>query len=700
MKNRSGGQDRLVGIRKAPTGIPGLDAASDKFRGEVLAQINEVVIALDNDHRVTYMNPAAEKQYGFEASEALGRRLEEIYQFKWVDPDDEARAAELLETRGYWRGENIHVKTTGEEVHVESSVSVIKGRNGEDSGLLAIIRDITERKRAERNSAFLAEVTNELSRLTNAEEIMRLVGARIGEYLDLSVCAFVEVDEAFEKAVINHDWHRDDRRSSAGVYSLSEYIKDDFRQAGRAGEIFIVSNTQVDPRVNAEAYAVLKIGAFTSVPLLRDKQTRYLLVAYDQNPREWRPDEVELLNELTTRIWTRVERARVEEELRRTEKELRDFVENATVGMHWVAPDGTILWANRAELEMLGYSKEEYIGRNITEFHADGDVIHDMLLRLTEREKLDNHEATLLAKDGSVRHVIINSDVLWEGDVFVHTRCFTRDITERKLAEEALRHAHHELESRVIERTRELADANAALQREMEERQTAEKQRIDLLQQVVTTQENERRRIARDLHDQLGQRLTGLRLKIASLKTDVATDDKVLERVQGIEEIAAAVDTEVGFLVWELRPASLDEHGLVSAVKSFVEDWSRHYQTEADFMTNGLRTPRFDKDIETQLYRIVQEGLNNIVKHAQASRVSVLLKCDGDDLKLIIEDNGVGFDPATKGASREVGRGLGLIGMGERAMLVGGDVQVESEPGAGTTIFVRVPLSNGCNNGN
>jgi PAS domain S-box-containing protein len=129
------------------------------------------------------------------------------------------------------------------------------------------------------------------------------------------------------------------------------------------------------------------------------------------------------------------DRKRADEALRRTEQEFRDFVENASVGMHWVGADGIILWANRAEMEMLGYAPEEYIGRHIAEFHADQAVIEDILRRLTDRETLHNYEAALLCKDGSTRHALINSNVLWDGDTFVHTRCFTRDVTERKQSE-------------------------------------------------------------------------------------------------------------------------------------------------------------------------------------------------------------------------------------------------------------------------
>lgn len=134
------------------------------------------------------------------------------------------------------------------------------------------------------------------------------------------------------------------------------------------------------------------------------------------------------------------QRRRVADELRRSQTELADFFENATVGFHWVGPDGKIQQANRAELAMLGYERDEYVGHLISEFHADKEVIADIFRRLAQRETLVDYPACLRAKDGSIRHVLINSNVLWEDDRFVHTRCFTRDITESKRLEDERNH--------------------------------------------------------------------------------------------------------------------------------------------------------------------------------------------------------------------------------------------------------------------
>ena len=137
---------------------------------------------------------------------------------------------------------------------------------------------------------------------------------------------------------------------------------------------------------------------------------------------------------------------RKEEALRRSEERLRDFVENATIGLHSVGPDGTILWANAAELELLGYGSDEYVGRSITEFHVDQDVIVDMLAALARGEAIHDHEARLRAKDGSIKHVLVSSNGYFQDGSFVYSRCFTRDITERRLAEEALRQSERQLQ--------------------------------------------------------------------------------------------------------------------------------------------------------------------------------------------------------------------------------------------------------------
>jgi PAS domain S-box-containing protein len=131
----------------------------------------------------------------------------------------------------------------------------------------------------------------------------------------------------------------------------------------------------------------------------------------------------------------------------RTERALKDYFENANIGLHWVNSNGIIIWANPAELSMLGYQPEEYIGRHISEFHASQEVIEQMLNKLSNKQALQNFEADMVCKDGSIRHVSVNSTVQWEGERFIHTRCFTIDITEQKLAARALKQSEEQFKT-------------------------------------------------------------------------------------------------------------------------------------------------------------------------------------------------------------------------------------------------------------
>jgi len=265
------------------------------------------------------------------------------------------------------------------------------------------------------------------------------------------------------------------------------------------------------------------------------------------------------------------------------------------------------------------------------------------------------------------------------------------DLTEKKQRAETLQSAHDELELRVRDRTRDLATVNEALRGEIEERQRSEAVKIGLLHRIVSAQETERQRIARDIHDQLGQRLTALRLKLAALHDQCGSETEMSVRVERLQEIARLLDSEVSFLASELRPNTLDDLGLEEALRAHAVDWSRHYDIVLEFHSNGLAGKRLDRDTEIQVYRIAQEALNNVAKHSKAKQVNLLLEKTADSLVLIVEDNGVGFD-AARSSGRKAGSRLGLVGMKERATLIGAAIEIESVLGAGATVFVRLPL--------
>jgi signal transduction histidine kinase len=266
-----------------------------------------------------------------------------------------------------------------------------------------------------------------------------------------------------------------------------------------------------------------------------------------------------------------------------------------------------------------------------------------------------------------------------------------RDLTAERGAAEELRSAHDSLERRVVERTGELRDTVEAMLLEVKERRTAEEHARNLVGQLVTAQEDERRRISRDLHDLLGQHLTAIRLKLTALKDACGDHEGLCAQVEAVQKLAERVDSEVDFLAWELRPTALDDLGLGSALANYVAEWSKHYNVPAEVQLTGFNSGslRLPPQTETCLYRITQEALNNVGKYAQAARVAVILERRGAEAVLVIEDDGVGFDPVEKMAAVT---SLGLVGMRERAALVGGSLEIEASPGGGTTVYARVPV--------
>jgi signal transduction histidine kinase len=264
------------------------------------------------------------------------------------------------------------------------------------------------------------------------------------------------------------------------------------------------------------------------------------------------------------------------------------------------------------------------------------------------------------------------------------------DITALTQAEEEVRRAGEELEHRVDARTQELAASNQALIKEAGERSIVEGQRVLLIEQLVRAQEDERRRLARDLHDQFGQQLTALRLKLESLKRSPGLPTAQQATVNELQSILQRLDTDVDFLAWELRPLALDDLGLAAALSNYVKEWSEHFEIPVNFHSTGMADRRLQPGLESNLYRIAQEALNNCARHSGCSQASVILEARDEQVALIVEDNGTGFDSQETG---EVSRQMGLLGMRERAALMGGSFEIESSPTDGTTIFVRAPLA-------
>jgi len=225
------------------------------------------------------------------------------------------------------------------------------------------------------------------------------------------------------------------------------------------------------------------------------------------------------------------------------------------------------------------------------------------------------------------------------------------------------------------------------LERADEIRRERELLRRQLLERVIAAQEEERRRISRELHDSTSQSLTSLMVGLRTLE-NTCNDPLVQSRTQELRQVVGQVLDDVHTLAVQLRPAVLDDLGLLAALERFTQEWQKRHQIQADVVVH-LAGERLPDAIETALYRIIQEALTNVARHAHARSVSILVERRAHDVVAVIEDDGSGFD-----ANKPPSDGhLGLVGIRERAELLGGSLIIESNPGRGSSLYIQLPLS-------
>ncbi|WP_425808075.1 ATP-binding protein [Desulfitobacterium sp. Sab5] len=222
-----------------------------------------------------------------------------------------------------------------------------------------------------------------------------------------------------------------------------------------------------------------------------------------------------------------------------------------------------------------------------------------------------------------------------------------------------------------------------------------EEMRLQLLEKLITAQEEERKRISRELHDETSQSLTSLMVNLKVLESE-ASFCNVGDRLREMRQVVSETLDEVHHLARDLRPSVLDDLGLVPALERYVREYGETYGIEVDFHNMGFDGERVSAPAEVALYRIIQEALTNVAKYARAQTVSVLLDWRDNWVSAIVEDDGQGFEPDTVITSPS--HGLGLFGMQERATLLGGSFSIESRPGNGTTIYIKVPANSDIEN--
>src|SRR5688572_10746822 len=358
--------------------------------------------------------------------------------------------------------------------------------------------------------------------------------------------------------------------------------------------------------------------------------------------------------ELEARI---AERKRAEEALRESEERYRELFENARDAIYVHDLDGHYTSVNRAAETLSGYTRDEILGRHFTSFVAKEHIGHasNCLLAKLEKEGETTYEVEVIAKDGRRVPVEVSSRAIYENGVIVGVQGTARDITERKQTQDTLR-----MFSR----------------------------------QLIEAQEDERRRIARDLHDQIGQTLTAVKMNLYTVQRFCSAPEAAHCLKDNIDAIDEALRL-VRDLSVDLRPPLLDDLGLATALCWYVD----RYEKRAGVTTEVLiempnRNERFSRDLETACFRIAQEALTNVVRHARATHVLLQLTRKESSLQMIVKDDGAGFDPGVlRRRARRIAT-LGLLGMQERAHAAGGVLEIHSKLSRGTELRFSVPVDN------
>lgn len=420
-----------------------------------LASIGDAVIATDMEGRVRFLNSAAEQMTGWTQGEAKSQPLRTVFHIvngttrEPIENPVEAvrREGTIAETSGH----SVLIARDGAEQPVDQSAAPIRNAAGHVIGLVIVFRGAAAQRRAEQHRNARLAVTQTLNESGTVAEAAVGVLQAVCENLLWDIGLFWLANEESGLLECRAHWHRPHAGpgptllASCGALSRGEGLPGRVWAQGKPAWISELAQDKNFPRLAAATQDGMHC-AF-ACPVTIAGRTIGVIEFFTQRARNLDPDLLEMMATTAGNFGQFIERKGAEDELRRSEEELSEFFENATVGLHWVGPDGTILRVNRAELELLGYSREEYLGRHIAEFHADEDVIRDILDRLSAGERLTEYPARLRCKDGSIKHVLIDSSVRWKDDNFIHTRCFTRDITERTRVEEALVDARSRLQA-------------------------------------------------------------------------------------------------------------------------------------------------------------------------------------------------------------------------------------------------------------
>lgn len=341
--------------------------------------------------------------------------------------------------------------------------------------------------------------------------------------------------------------------------------------------------------------------------------------------------------------------------LKRSLRELKDInlaLDKATI-LAKTDQYGIITDVNEKFCEVTGYSRLELLGNrfNMLKSHYHSDSFFNNMWDTISTGKIWNAEVQNKAKNG---------DLIWFDATIIPVKDGDSNIQQ-----------YIAIYNNITERFKNRIN----------------EQRIKTVS-IIQGQENERKRIAQELHDGIGQILTGLKFSIESIEGN--TSEKEQDRLTEIREITKQVIQEVRRVSFNLMPSVLSDFGLVSALKILAEEMNKHSQAEVIFKNYSGYT-RMDKSLEVSMYRIIQEALNNAIKHSDADKISIQLVSDDSGTDIFVIDNGKGFDKRKGSTTKSKQTGLGIRNMQERTKMINGSFEIESVPNEGTSIHIHIP---------